>query len=77
MSRPALAVAAAVLLVVAGVLYGSPAHPHFWWERIPAYGGLIGFAGGLALVGLAKGVLARLSEPDEEDGAERGGSEGI
>jgi len=65
-----LAVALFAVLVVCGAIFGHNAHPHFAWDRIPAFGALLGFAGTWLLTLLAKSVLAPLlqrPDPSEED----------
>ena len=48
----------AALLVVAGAIFGRNPHPHVWWETIPAYGAIFGYAGTWVLAWFAKKVLA-------------------
>ncbi len=59
---------AAAILAVLGAIFGRNPHPHFWWEAIPAYAAVAGFAGAHLLAFLAKSVLAPLLRSEEEDG---------
>ena len=65
MSRMSLALLAAAVLVIAAAVFGRNPHPHAWWEQIPAYGALFGYAGAWALVFLAKSILAPLLHRDD------------
>ena len=63
MSSSRLCFAAVVVLLIAGALLGRPAHPHFWWDRIPDFYALFGFAASGLLV-LLKGLgKRRLQRP--------------
>jgi hypothetical protein len=55
-----------VVLLVLGAALGRAAHPHFWWDSIPALGALIGLGGTWLLVWLAKSVLAPRLERRED-----------
>jgi len=66
--RSGLALFAA--LVVGGVLFGANPHPHFWWERIPAFAAVLGFAATWLLVFTAKKLLAPLLQRPDGEGEE-------
>ena len=72
MSRRTLALSAAAVLVVAAALFGRNPHPHAWWESIPAYGALFGYAGAWAIVVLAKSILTPLLHRDDHQAAGEG-----
>lgn len=55
-------IVALALLFIVGALLGRPEHPHGWWQRIPGFLGLFGFAGTWLLVFVAKSLLARWLE---------------
>ena len=55
--RP-IAIAAFVFVLLLGVVFGRPEHPHFFWEAIPGFYALFGFAG----AGLMILVFRRLGE---------------
>ncbi len=48
----------AAIVVVGGAIFGRNPHPHVWWEAIPAYGAIFGYAGTYALALFAKKLLA-------------------
>ena len=56
----------AVMAVMAGVevLFAHP-HYHMIWNRVPGFDLLIGFAGAWALILLAKVVMAKILQRDE------------
>ncbi len=58
MSATARALAALIALLVLATVFGRNPHPHVWWESIPVYGAVFGYAGAWALIWLAKSVLA-------------------
>ncbi len=65
-----LAIAAAIALAFVAAVFGRNPHPHVWWETVPAYGAIFGYAGAWALVWFAKSVLApRLRRDDDESDA--------
>jgi hypothetical protein len=69
MNRPRAVFAIAVAVLLFAAFFGTNPHPHFWWDEIPAFSALLGFAGAWLLVILAKSVASPLLQrPDEEDG---------
>ena len=40
-------------LVVAGSVFGLSDHPHFWWDRVPGFAAMLGFAGCYVIVVLS------------------------
>ena len=53
-----------VIMVIIEVLFAHP-HYHMIWNRVPGFDLLIGFAGAWALILLAKVVMAKLLQRDE------------
>lgn len=60
MTRGRAALTAAAGLLLLAVVFGRNPHPHMWWEAVPIYGAVFGYAGAWALIWLAKSVLAPL-----------------
>jgi hypothetical protein len=60
MNLPRTALAAGAALLLLAVLFGRNPHPHVWWEAVPVYGAVFGYAGAWALIWLAKSILAPL-----------------
>ena len=52
------------VMVVVEVLFAHP-HYHMIWNRVPGFDLLIGFAGAWALILLAKVVMAKILQRDE------------
>ena len=65
MSFGRTSLAAGAVLVLLAVAFGGNPHPHLWWESVPFYGAVFGYAGAWALIWLAKSVLAPLLRRDE------------
>ena len=59
-SVPVWASAGGAVLLALAIVFGQHPHPHVWWEEIPAYAAVFGYAGAWLLIGLAKSVLAPL-----------------
>lgn len=53
-----------VIMVIIEVLFAHP-HYHMIWNRMPGFDLLIGFAGAWALILLAKVVMAKILQRDE------------
>ena len=53
-----------VIMVIIEVLFAHP-HYHMIWNRVPGFDLLIGFAGAWALILLAKVVMAKILQRDE------------
>lgn len=65
MQRPRTVALGGAVLLVAGMLFGHPAHPHFWWDRVPGFYAVFGFAGCWALAVVFKGLGTRwLQRPE-------------
>ena len=65
MTQQRVAVGTIALLALA-VLFGRSPHPHFWWDYIPAFHAVLGYAGCWLLVVGAKGLGKRLLERRED-----------
>ena len=53
-----------VIMVIIEVLFAHP-HYHMIWNRVPGFDLLIGFAGAWALILLAKVVMAKILQREE------------
>lgn len=53
-----------VIMVIIEVLFAHP-HYHMIWNRVPGFDLVIGFAGAWALILLAKVVMAKILQRDE------------
>lgn len=69
--RP-IATTVLVLLLVLGVLFGRPEHPHFFWETIPGVFALIGFAGACLMILVFRRLGETLLQRDEDYYEEHG-----
>ena len=67
-SRERAALLGVVSLSALAAIFGRNPHPHLWWEALPVYGALFGYAGAWLLIWLAKSVLAPLLRGEERGG---------
>ena len=59
-----------VFLICAGLsillgLFFRPEHPHFWWEKIPAFDAIFGFLGCILIVVGSKALGHHWLQKDE------------
>jgi len=47
-------------------LFFRPEHPHFWWEKIPAFDAIFGFAGCILIVVGSKALGHHWLEKDKD-----------
>ena len=60
-----------IFLISAGLsillgLFFRPEHPHFWWEKIPAFDAIFGFLGCIFIVVGSKVLGHRWLQKDED-----------
>jgi hypothetical protein len=65
MSRSRLVTAGIVALVILAAIFGRSAHPHFFWDYIPAFAALFGYGGCWLLVVGAKKLGERLQRSED------------
>jgi hypothetical protein len=65
MNQSRLLAAIGVTLVFLSAIFGRSHHPHFFWDYIPAFSALLGYAGCWLLVVGAKTLGKRWLEHDE------------
>ena len=53
-------------LVILLGLFFRPEHPHFWWERIPAFDAIYGFFGCILIVVGSKALGHKWLQKDED-----------
>jgi hypothetical protein len=66
MNQSRVVAGAAIVLVILSALFGRTHHPHFFWDYIPGFFALFGYAGGWLLVAGAKTLGKRWVERGED-----------
>ena len=66
MNRSRLIAAGILVLVILSAVFGQSYHPSFFWDYIPGFGALLGYAGCWLLVVGAKALGEHWLERDED-----------